>query len=284
MSEKLKKYVDELFSPHEDLHSLKELKEELYVDLQEKLSDFKLQGYDDETAFRMTIDSIGDIEEIVDSISVQTKELKKMVRHDLSMNNLQDCDLTGVTVRDGKFDASALKGTDFSNADLVKSSYRCSDLIDVRFDGADLSEATFNMSALENASFDGAKLTGAKFIMSDLKGVRFDDADLSGVKFNMSSLSNASFKGSTLDNTNFSTSDLSGVCFDNLTVNNTVFHKSSLAGTSFRNSVLRNVSFKISFKTKNTIKKVIFDGATMDKLTYAVLKGYNADLTNVTVV
>jgi len=67
-------------------------------------------------------------------------------------------------------------------------------------------------------------------------------------------------------------------------LNNTIFDKSSLAGTSFRNSVLRNVTFKISFKTKSSIKKAIFDGATMDKLTYAVLKGYNADLTNVTVI
>jgi uncharacterized protein YjbI with pentapeptide repeats len=76
---------------------------------------------------------------------------------------------------------------------------------------------------------------------------------------------------------------LSGLCFDNLTLNNTIFDKSSLSETSFKNAILRNVSFKISFKTRNGIKKAIFDGATMDKLTYAVLKGYKANLTNVTV-
>jgi BTB/POZ domain-containing protein KCTD9 len=31
-------------------------------------------------------------------------------------------------------------------------------------------------------------------------------------------------------------------------------------------------------------KKAIFDGVTMDKLTYAVLKGNGANLTNVTVI
>ena len=31
-------------------------------------------------------------------------------------------------------------------------------------------------------------------------------------------------------------------------------------------------------------KKAIFDGATMDKLTYSVLKGSNANLANVTVI
>lgn len=284
MNDKLMRYLDGVFAPYEDLHSVKELKEELHVDLQERLNDFKNQGHDDETAYRMTIESIGDIKEIIESISAKTKELKQMVRHDLSMNDLQDADLTGVSVRDGKFDASALKGSDLSTSDLVNSSYKCSDLRDVRFEGANLSGAKFDMSALPNVRFDGADLSGARFNMSDLTNTSFEGADLTGAKFNMSDLRNVSFKNCILDNTNFSSSALSGICFDNLTLNNTSFDKSSLEGTSFRNSVLRNVTFKISFKTKKGIKKAIFDGATMDKLTYAVLKGYKADLTNVTVI
>jgi len=47
---------------------------------------------------------------------------------------------------------------------------------------------------------------------------------------------------------------------------------------SFRNSVLQNVSFR-----NVKVQKAIFDGATMDKVTYAALKGYSAKLTNVTV-
>lgn len=35
---------------------------------------------------------------------------------------------------------------------------------------------------------------------------------------------------------------------------------------------------------KTNVKKAIFDGAIMDKLTYAVLKGNNANLTNVTIL
>jgi len=48
--------------------------------------------------------------------------------------------------------------------------------------------------------------------------------------------------------------------------------------TTFRNAVLMNVTFKTD------VKKIIFDSSTMDKLTYAVLKGHNANLTNVTVI
>jgi hypothetical protein len=42
--------------------------------------------------------------------------------------------------------------------------------------------------------------------------------------------------------------------------------------------VLRNVSSQNA-----DVRKAVFDGAAMDKLTYAVLKGYGAKLTNVTV-
>src|SRR6185369_14229485 len=75
MNEKLMKYLDGIFSPYENLKSVKELKEELFNNLQEKMSDLKAQGYDDETAYQMTIDSIGDISEIIGNISAGTREL-----------------------------------------------------------------------------------------------------------------------------------------------------------------------------------------------------------------
>ncbi|WP_449237056.1 pentapeptide repeat-containing protein [Bacillus songklensis] len=58
-----------------------------------------------------------------------------------------------------------------------------------------------------------------------------------------------------------------------------MFNKTSLSGTSFKNAVFKNVSFK-----GTDVKKAIFDGAKMDKITYAFLKGNNANLTNVTVM
>ncbi len=261
MEEKLMKYLDGVFALYKDLYAVKELKEELYVDLQEKLRDFKERGYDDETAYSMTIDSIGDIEEIIESIIDETGEarssgknsgrgvimesitdkirgLRQTAKRDLSMSNLQDFDLKGIKVQDGKFNRSALKGSDFSGSDLTNSSFKYSDL--------------------RNAIFDGADLTGAKIIASALKDV--------------------SFKNCVLNNTVFNSSDLSGVSFDNQTLIGTVFKNAGLAGTSFKNAVLRDVTFKTD------VKKAIFDGATMDKLTYAILKGSNANLKNVTVI
>ena len=68
--------------------------------------------------------------------------------------------------------------------------------------------------------------------------------------------------------------DLHGVKFD----------RAALEGVTFRGATLRDVSFRAtSRKYCNAMRTVNFDGARMDKLTYAGLKGIGADLSNVTV-
>jgi hypothetical protein len=68
-----------------------------------------------------------------------------------------------------------------------------------------------------------------------------------------------------LNYTDFSSSELAGVCLDNLTFKGTTFHYSGLRGTSFRNAIFHGCSFKTD------VKKAIFDGAKMDKMTYVLL-------------
>lgn len=238
MTDQFSSYLDGLFATYEDTRAVKEFKEELLHDLVEKYRDLKSQGYADDTAYAMTIGSIGDISEAMQSISAKTKELLQMIHKDFSTSDLRNSDLAGVAVHDGKFNASDLRGSDFSGSDLTNSSFKA--------------------SALSNVRFDGANLSGAKFIASDLR--------------------NASFTGCKLDNTTFHSSNLEGVSFDNLTLVGTSFDSAGLKNTSFRNTVLRDVSFKTE------VKKAIFDGAKIDKLTYAMLKGYGANLTNATMI
>lgn len=238
MKDKLKQYLDSVFSPYEDLKQVSELKEELLHDLQEKLTDLKREGYNDEAAYHMTIDSIGEISELIESINAKTRQIQQIVGMDFSKSDLQNSDFKATTVHDGKFNYSNLQGSDFSYSDLTNSSFKCSNL--------------------GNTTFYGANLTGAQLVKSSLKG--------------------AVFKDCVFDRTHFKFSELTGVCFDNQTFNGTVFDYAGLYKTSFRNATFKNVSFKTD------VKKAIFDGAKMDKPTYALLKGYKADLTNVTVI
>jgi BTB/POZ domain-containing protein KCTD9 len=63
-----------------------------------------------------------------------------------------------------------------------------------------------------------------------------------------------------------------------MTLTGTGFVGTSLKNTSFKNTVLIDVLFRHS-----DVKHTIFDGATMDKVTYALLKGAKASLHNVTI-
>ena len=65
--------------------------------------------------------------------------------------------------------------------------------------------------------------------------------------------------------------DLRGVKFDGANLTRVIITKADLSRTTFENCV---------FDGTDLIAR-IFDGATMDKLTYAVLKGSKATLTNV---
>jgi uncharacterized protein YjbI with pentapeptide repeats len=78
---------------------------------------------------------------------------------------------------------------------------------------------------------------------------------------------------------------------DGLTFIGVKFDRSALNEATFKGATLKNVSFHSAFtwttwskKYYRAIKTINFDGATMDKLTYAALKGMEADLSNVTVI
>ena len=208
MNDRLMKYLDGLFASHEDLKTARDLKEELFNNLQEKMNDLKAQGHDDETAYRMTIDSIGDISELIGNISTKTRELLEIVQKDFSMLELKNSDLKEVKVHAGKFDYSNLNGTDFSGADLTNSSFNCSDLNNVKFDGADLS--------------------GAKIVMSSLNGASFKNSILKNTYFSYSEFSGTSFEDCTFEKTHFHYSDLSRLRLDHQTFIGTIFDKSHL--------------------------------------------------------
>lgn len=159
-------------------------------------------------------------------------------------------------------------GIDVSSTNLVNSDLR----------GVAVHDGKFDYANLKGSDFSGADLANSSFKRSNLVGAKFDGANLSGATVRGSNLERASFVGATLDGTDFTHSNLSGVCFDNQHLRGTVFNGTALRNASFRNAVFENVMFKTD------AKKIAFDGATMDKLTFAVLKGMGAKLDGVSIV
>ena len=154
MNEKLTQYLNSVFAPYDGVKSVAELKADLLSDLEERFRELKAEGKDDETAFEMTIDTIGDIEQTVQEVANLSRSLERQVLINFSASDLPKSDFAGVTAHKGNFKGSALRGSDFSNADLTGSSFAGSDVREANFDGANLTDCNLSGIDLRDASFN----------------------------------------------------------------------------------------------------------------------------------
>ena len=286
MNDQLTNYVNGVFAPYEGVKSATELKADLLSDLQERFRELKAEGKDDETAFAMTIESIGDIEQTVREVANLSHSLERQVAINLSASNLPESDFAGVIAQKGKFHASALRDSDFSGADLTGSSFSSSDLREANFDRANLTDCTFSAADLTGASFRETILVRTNFNTSGLDGAKFIGVTLNDVKFTTTDLRKTSFERCIFLGVDFHYSDLSGQRLDGQTFIGITFGLPSLKDVSFQGATLKNVSFRPVgiWSQKRAIQSIHFDGAMMDKLTYAALKGLGADVSKVTVL
>jgi uncharacterized protein YjbI with pentapeptide repeats len=291
MNDKLTDYLDGVFAPYDGVKSVAELKADLLTDLQERFRELKAAGRDDDTAFEMTVDSIGDIEQTVQEVANLSRSLERQVLTNFSASNLPASDFAGVTAHQGKFEASALRGSDFTGADLTGSSFYSSDAREANFDGANLTDCNLSTLDLRDSTFIKSILVRTNFSMSGLDGAKFSGVNLTDVKLNMIDLRKTIFENCIFDGVDFKYCDLRGMSLDGQTFIGVKFDNTALNEASFKGATLRNVSFLAAWtwhswskKYYRAIKTICFDGAKMDKLTYAALKGMQADLSKVTVI
>lgn len=203
-----------------------------------------------------------------------------------SGSNLPDTDFAGVTAHKSKFNGSALRGSDFSGADLTGTTFSGSDVQGANFDGTNLTNCTFTANSLMDASFNKTILVRTEFNASGLDGAKFSNAELVDVKLVNTDLRKTAFENCTFRGVDFKHSDLRGVNMEGQTFIDVKFDKAGLNETQFNRAVFKNVSFRpplaLTNKYYKAIKTINFQGATMDKLTYAALKGMGADLSRVT--
>ena len=220
------------------------------------------------------------------SITSRPSEANELVN--FSGSNLPDTDFAGIIAHKRKFKGSALGGSDFSKADLTGSLFAASDLRGANFNGANLTDCTFSALDLTDGSFNKTILTRTEFSRSSLERVKFTDAKLIDAKLTKADLRATIFENCVFEGVDFKYSDLSGVCFDRQTFKGVKFHNTALTGASFKGATLQNVSFRAQYALTNKyyrqLKTIHFDGAIMDKLTYAALKGVGVDLSGVSTI
>lgn len=202
--------------------------------------------------------------------------------------NLEGSDFAGVNAHKRKFHGSALSGVDFSGADLTGSTFTASDVSEANFDEANLTDCLFSALSLTNANFNRAVLVNTEFSKSDLSGVRFSNTKLTRVKLTKADLRTTRFENCVFEGVDFKYSDLSGICLDGQTFTDVWFTNAALSNASFKGATLRNVSFRAQYALTNkyyrALQTICFDGAMMDKLTYAALKGVGVDLSGVIMI
>ncbi|GKU78967.1 pentapeptide repeat-containing protein [Paenibacillus sp. L3-i20] len=288
MNQKLTDYLNSVFTPYDEVKSVTELKSDLHSDLQERYSELRAEGKTDEAAFKLTIDSIGDIEQTILEVANLSRSLERQVLTNFNASNLAMSDFAGVTAHKGQFKGSTLRGSDFSGADLTGSSFKGSDVREANFDGANLTDCILSTLDLANSSFNKTILLRTDFSKSGLEGAKFTGTKMTDVSFTMTDLRKTVFEGCLFDGVDFQISDLTGQCFDGQTFIGVKFGKAGIQDVSFRGATLRSVSFQPPFtwskKYYRAIKTICFDGAKMDKLTFALLKGIDADVSKVTVI
>jgi len=277
MKAKLTQFLDESFKPYGNFPARRDVQQELLANLEERYDDLKTEGKSDTEAYALTIESFGDVSEIMEHVAHDEKPIKRpedkswrevvieMLKHPIRGN-------------DSRFRANDLQQADLADTQLAGSDFSMSALMESNFDKADLRASKFKASALKGASFVGTDLSGAGFFSSDLTEADLSSANLTEATFAYCAFSGAKFDGTIFDKTEFKKSDLTNAAFDGQTLRDTIFDATSLKGATFKDAILEDVSFHHS-----DTKKAIFDGATMDKVTYALLKGTKANLENVTV-
>lgn len=247
------------------------------------------QSADVGTGFTTTIDNISDRDQTtVQEDANLSRSPERQVKINLTAVNLEESDFAGVILHNGKFKVSPLRGANFSGADLTGSSFEVSDAREANFDGANLTDCNFSIIDLTDASFRKSILVRTTLNMSG-QGAKFIDVNLVDVKLTKTDLRKTIFENCVFTNVDFNYCDLRGLCFDGLTFISVNFDKSSLNEVSFKGATLKNVSFTVPFSVTNAsyraLKTICFDGARMDKLTYAALKGLRVvDLSKVIII
>jgi len=269
-----------------DIVTINKLAEILGVDLNYFSENFRSR--DNEPSFKPTDDN-DNIEQTVQTVTNPTMspEERELLTN-FSGGNLSQSDFAGVTAHNRKFNGSALRGSDFTGADLTGSSFMGSDISEANFDGTNLTDCTLTANDLSNASFNKTLLVRTTFSASGLDGAKFINAELIDAKLTTTDLRKTVFENCTFKGVDFKYSDLRGVSLDGQTFIGVKFDKTALDEATFNGATLKNVSFRPTYALTNkyyrSIKTICFDGAMMDKLTYAELKGMGADLSKVTFI
>ena len=162
------------------------------------------------------------------------------------------------------YDGQDVSGKNFSNCQLVESSWDGATAIGTNFSSSNLTKAYFNNANLTSANFANAFLTSAYFWDATITGADFSntnlkenqikytksylDKDLRGINFSNNSLVDWDFSNQNLSSSNFTAAKLNSANFANANLSsanfsNANFTYADLSNANFSNAIIKGANF-----------------------------------------
>lgn len=128
MNDKLKQFLDNAFMPYGNFPARKDVEQELLSNLTEKYNDLKADGKTDEEAYQLTIESFGDVSEIMEHVAHDTGASKEDGAQE-SRESIVDRIKNGFRSGDPRFRATSITEADLSDSQLAGTDFSMSALM-----------------------------------------------------------------------------------------------------------------------------------------------------------
>ena len=138
MEKKLKKFIEDAFEPYGPFPAKEDVINELYGNLLEKYNDYKKEGLGSNEAYEETIESFGDVSEIMEQVAPEKTAHETQTPKETFAHRLR---------------SMVLKEADLSDTHLVGADLSSSQLTGANFEGAQLENARINSADTRGASF-----------------------------------------------------------------------------------------------------------------------------------
>ncbi len=175
-------------------------------------------------------------------------DLPKLMKADLSMDDLRKAYLRGADLRQAD-----LSDADLDGADLVKANLRNANLIRAKLNGADLIEAN-----LRKANLADAELSRANLVRADLSEANLTAANLSEVDLAEANLSWANFMQANLGDGDLNRANLGWANFTSADLS-----RADLSGTNLKLTILRGADLRGADLTEAHVYETVFGNTNL---------------------
>ncbi len=170
--------------------------------------------------------------------------------------DLQNNDFTNAKLIAARLNKANLSGSILTNANMLTASTRNARLENIDFKGHDISGLILKNISLAGSDLEGQQLSRIDLSNSNLEEVNFQNADLSKTILTNANLTNANLQGATLKGATFKLADLNGVDLSNMDLQNADFSGANLSNCDLREANL----------TKAQLSKANITGAKLWKI------------------